>query len=142
MWLTIAILKGVGVHELIVGDAFIATILLFETYGLATAGFTYLVSFCFKSAPTAQNVVIFLNVGGFDCSMPRFDSLMTLCCLPCAGDRHVLDHGVVCDESIGIHLSSQRVTAVCVQLTACLRHRIRPYPRKCERSGPLDRWLR
>jgi ABC-type multidrug transport system ATPase subunit len=37
--------------------------LLFWLYGLSIAGFTYCISFCFRSHSTAQNVILFVNVG-------------------------------------------------------------------------------
>src|SRR5690606_6972085 len=43
------------------GDGGLATFLVFLTFGPATASFTYVVSFLFKSHSTAQNVVMFLN---------------------------------------------------------------------------------
>lgn len=59
------ILTKLDVREFVgTADAFRATVLLFELYGLATCALTYLLSFAFKSASTAQNSVIFLNVSG------------------------------------------------------------------------------
>ncbi len=47
----------VGAHDVIEG-----TILLFFFHGLAAAGFTYCITFLFKSPASAQNVMIFINV--------------------------------------------------------------------------------
>ena len=60
---SIIILKAFDVKEL-TGDASLtrATILLFFFFGTSTAGLTYCLSYLFKSASTAQNMVIFLNV--------------------------------------------------------------------------------
>jgi ATP-binding cassette subfamily A (ABC1) protein 3 len=43
------------------GSAFPAVAVLFLSYGLAIAPFTYLLSFCFASHSTAQNVVLLVN---------------------------------------------------------------------------------
>ena len=43
-------------------DGLIATIGLFMTYSASNAAFAYLLSFCFKSAPSAQRAMILINV--------------------------------------------------------------------------------
>lgn len=50
--------------DTLVGDSDVtrATILLFFFFGTSTAGLTYCMTYLFKSASTAQNVVIFLQV--------------------------------------------------------------------------------
>ena len=64
---SIAILKIFSVSELIGNeDVTRATILLFFFYGFSTAGLTYCLTYLFKSASTAQNVVIFFNVCSFE----------------------------------------------------------------------------
>jgi hypothetical protein len=60
---SIIILKAFDVKELTGSvEVMRATILLFFFFGLSTAGLTYCLTYLFKSASTAQNLVIFLNV--------------------------------------------------------------------------------
>jgi len=59
--------------EALIGEALLATTLLFVTFGTSIAGFTYLVSFLFKSPATAQNAMLLLNlVLGFMLMMASF----------------------------------------------------------------------
>jgi hypothetical protein len=63
LWSTILILYARSVdklagHEDVLG----ATILLFLFHGTAAAGFTYVLTYLFKSPASAQNVMIFINV--------------------------------------------------------------------------------
>ncbi len=44
-------------------DVIGATIALFVLHGSAAAGFTYCLTYLFKSPASAQNVMIFINVG-------------------------------------------------------------------------------
>ena len=58
-----AVLEGFNITQLVgTSDLTRATILLFFFFGLSTAGLTYCLTYLFKSASTAQNAVIFLNV--------------------------------------------------------------------------------
>jgi hypothetical protein len=59
---TIVILKAFDVKEFTSPEPISATMWLLELYGLSSSVLTYLLSFAFKSASTAQNSVIFVNV--------------------------------------------------------------------------------
>jgi hypothetical protein len=62
--LVIAVLYGMNVDKLAGSrDVIGATIALFVLHGSAAAGFTYCLTYLFKSPASAQNVMIFINVG-------------------------------------------------------------------------------
>ena len=74
---SIAVLQAFNVKELIGGsDLLRATILLFFFFGFGTAGMTYCLSYLFKSAATAQLVIVFFNVSRFSLSY------LVLMCMP------------------------------------------------------------
>jgi ABC-type Na+ transport system ATPase subunit NatA len=59
MWLIILIILQFDTSNLTGAEPLPATILLFFLYGTAVAGFSYLLSFCFRSAPGAQIGTVF-----------------------------------------------------------------------------------
>ena len=51
-----------NIRDLVIGDAFLATFLLFLLFGLSVAAFTYMLTYCFRSHSTAQTSVLVLNL--------------------------------------------------------------------------------
>ncbi len=94
-WGTLGILRLFNVKELIGPDAFLATLVLFQLYGLSSMGLTYLLSFVFKSASTAQNSVIFLNVIAMFIIMASFVmSQLSITCGPNQGLQYAFRYAL------------------------------------------------